>query len=302
MNETLSGEALSGETLHGKTLFITGATRGIGLAIALRAARDGANVVIAGRSIEHNPKLPGTIFTAAAEVEQAGGVALPLRVDLRDEPQVRAALAEAAKRFGGVDIVVNNAASMTLADTHHIDMARFDMMHQVNLRGAFMVSKFALPLLEASSNPHILMISPPLDLRDKFFAAHTAFSLSKFGMSMMALGLAAEFRSKGVAVNALWPRTFISTPGIPHLPQGQDNLRISRKPEIMADAAHVILTQAAKDYTGKFLIDETVLAEHGETDFEKYAIDDNEPVASGFLYGPPRPAQARSPKLVAAEV
>ena len=302
MNETLSGEALSGETLHGKTLFITGATRGIGLAIALRAARDGANVVIAGRSIEHNPKLPGTIFTAAAEVEQAGGVALPLRVDLRDEPQVRAALAEAAKRFGGVDIVVNNAASMTLADTHHIDMARFDMMHQVNLRGAFMVSKFALPLLEASSNPHILMISPPLDLRDKFFAAHTAFSLSKFGMSMMALGLAAEFRSKGVAVNALWPRTFISTPGIPHLPQGQDNLRISRKPEIMADAAHVILTQAAKDHTGKFLIDETVLAEHGETDFEKYAIDDNEPVASGFLYGPPRPAQARSPKLVAAEV
>ncbi len=302
MNETLSGETLSGETLHGKTLFITGATRGIGLAIALRAARDGANVVIAGRSIEHNPKLPGTIFTAAAEVEQAGGVALPLRVDLRDEPQVRAALAEAAKRFGGVDIVVNNAASMTLADTHHIDMARFDMMHQVNLRGAFMVSKFALPLFEASSNPHILMISPPLDLRDKFFAAHTAFSLSKFGMSMMALGLAAELRSKGVAVNALWPRTFISTPGIPHVPQGQDNLRISRKPEIMADAAHVILTQAAKDHTGKFLIDETVLAEHGETDFEKYAIDDNEPVASGFLSGPPRPAQARSPKLVAAEV
>ena len=302
MNENLSGETLSGETLHGKTLFITGATRGIGLAIALRAARDGANVVIAGRSIEHNPKLPGTIFTAAAEVEQAGGVALPLRVDLRDEPQVRAALAEAAKRFGGIDIVVNNAASMTLADTHHIDMARFDMMHQVNVRGAFMVSKFALPLLEASSNPQILMISPPLDLRDKFFAAHTAFSLSKFGMSMMALGLAAELRSKGVAVNALWPRTFISTPGIPHVPQGQDNLRISRKPEIMADAAHVILTQAAKDHTGKFLIDQTVLAEHGETAFEKYAIDDNEPLASGFLYGPPRPAPARSPKPVAAEV
>jgi len=302
MNETLSGETLSGETLHGKTLFITGATRGIGLAIALRAARDGANVVIAGRSIEHNPKLPGTIFTAAAEVEQAGGVALPLRVDLRDEPPVRAALAEAAKRFGGVDIVVNNAASMTLADTHQIDMARFDMMHQVNVRGAFMVSKFALPLLEASSNPHILMISPPLDLREKLFAAHTAFSLSKFGMSMMALGLAAELRSKGVAVNALWPRTFISTPGIPHVPQGQDNLRISRKPEIMADAAHVILTQAAKDYTGKFLIDETVLAEQGETAFEKYAIDDNEPLASGFLHGPPRAASARLAKPVVAAV
>jgi citronellol/citronellal dehydrogenase len=165
-----------------------------------------------------------------------------------------------------------------------------------------MVSKFALPLLEASANPHILMISPPLDLRETFFAAHTAFSLSKFGMSMMALGLAAELRSKGVAVNALWPRTFISTPGIPHVPQGQDNLRISRKPEIMADAAHVILTQEAQAYTGKFLIDETVLTEHGETDFEKYAIDDNEPMASGFLYGPPRAASARLAKPVAAAV
>ena len=302
MNETLSGEALDGKSLHGKTLFITGATRGIGLAIALRAARDGANVVIAGRSIEHNPRLPGTIFTAAAEIEEAGGVGLPLRVDLRDEQQVRAAMAEAAKRFGGIDIVVNNAAAMTLADTRHVDMARFDMMHHVNVRGAFMVSKFALPFLERAANPHILMIAPPLDLRETFFAAHTAFSLSKFGMSMMALGLAAELRAKGVAVNALWPRTFISTPGIPHVPQGQDNLRISRKPEIMADAAHVILTQEAQAYTGKFLIDETVLTEHGETDFEKYAIDDNEPVASGFLHGPSRAAPARLAKPVVAAV
>ena len=297
MNETLSGE-----TLNGKTLFITGATRGIGLAIALRAARDGANVVVAGRSIEHNPRLPGTIFTAAAEIEEAGGVALPLRVDLRDEQQVRAALAEAAKRFGGIDIVVNNAASMTLADTRHLDMARFDMMHQVNVRGAFMVSKFALPFLERAPNPHILMISPPLDLREKFFAAHTAFSMSKFALSMMVMGLAAELHSKGVAVNALWPRTFISTPGIPHLPEGHDNLRISRNPEIMADAAHVILTQEAKSHTGKFLIDEAVLTEHGESEFEKYAIDENEPVASGFLHGPPRSAPARLAKPVAAEV
>jgi citronellol/citronellal dehydrogenase len=302
MNETLSGETLNGKTLQGKTLFITGATRGIGLAIALRAARDGANVIIAGRSIEHNPRLPGTIFTAAAEIEEAGGVALPLRVDLRDEQQVRAAIAEAAKRFGGIDIVVNNAASMTLADTRHVDMARFDMMHQVNVRGAFMVSKFALPFLERAPNPHVLMIAPPLDLRETFFAAHTAFSMSKFAMSMMALGLAAELRSKGVAVNALWPRTFISTPGIPHLPQGQDNLRASRNPDIMADAAHVILTQDAKAYTGKFLIDETVLTEQGETDFGKYAIDDNEPLASGFLYGPPRAASARLAKPVAAAV
>ena len=295
-------ETLNGETLSGKTLFITGAARGIGLAIALRAARDGANVVIAGRSIEHNPRLPGTIFTAAAEIEEAGGVALPLRVDLRDEQQVRAALAEAAKRFGGVDIVVNNAASMTLADTRHVDMARFDMMHQVNVRGAFMVSKFALPFLERAPNPHILMIAPPLDLREKFFAAHTAFSISKFALSMMAMGLAAELRSKGVAVNALWPRTFISTPGMPRWPEGQDNLRASRKPDIMADAAHVILTQKAQSYTAKFLIDETVLTEHGETAFEKYAIDENEPVASGFLHGPLRSAPARLAKPVAAEV
>ena len=302
MNETLSGEALDGKSLHGKTLFITGATRGIGLAIALRAARDGANVVIAGRSIEHNPRLPGTIFTAAAEIEEAGGVGLPLRVDLRDEQQVRAAMAEAAKRFGGVDIVVNNAASMTLADTRHVDMARFDMMHQVNVRGAFMVSKFALPFLERAPNPHILMIAPPLDLREKFFAAHTAFSMSKFAMSMMAMGLAAELRSKGVAVNALWPRTFISTPGIPHLPEGQDNLRASRKPEIMADAAHVILTHEAQGYTGKFLIDDIVLAESGETDFEKYAFDDSVPLAGGFLYGPARAAPARLAKPVPAEV
>jgi citronellol/citronellal dehydrogenase len=283
MNETVSGETLSGETLHGKTLFITGATRGIGLAIALRAARDGANVVIAGRSIEHNPRLPGTIFTAAAEIEEAGGVALPLRVDLRDEQQVRAALAEAAKRFGGIDIVVNNAASMTLADTRHVDMARFDMMHQVNVRGAFMVSKFALPFLERAPNPHILMISPPLDLREKFFAAHTAFSMSKFGMSMMALGLTAELRSKGVAVNTLWPRTLISTSGVPNLPEGQDNLRASRKPDIMADAAHLILTQEAQSFTGRFLVDELILAEHGETDFERYAIDEDVAPAVGFL-------------------
>ena len=294
MNETLSGE-----TLKGKTLFITGATRGIGLAIAVRAARDGANVVVAGRSIEHNPKLPGTIFTAAAEIEDAGGVALPLRVDLRDEQQVRAALAETAKRFGGVDIVVNNAASMSLVDTRHIDMPRFDMMHQVNVRGAFMVSKFALPFLERAPNPHIQMISPPLDLREKFFAAHTAFSMSKFAMSMMALGLAAELRAKGVAVNALWPSTFISTPGIPKLPNGQDNLLASRKPEIMADAAHVILTQKAQSYTAKFLIDETVLTEQGESDFEQYVIEDGEPLASGFLHGP---ARSTSPARLATPV
>jgi citronellol/citronellal dehydrogenase len=292
MNETLSDETPSGATLKGKTLFITGATRGLGLAIALRAARDGANVVVAARSVEHNPKLPGTIFTAAAEIEEAGGVALPLRVDLRDEAQVRAALAETAKRFGGVDIVVNNAAAMALADTRHIDMARFDMMHQVNVRGAFMVSKFALPFLERAPNPHILMIAPPLDLREKFFAAHTAFSMSKFGMSMMALGLAGELRSKAVAVNTLWPRTLISTSGVPHLPEGQDNLRASRKPQIMADAAHLILTQEAQSYTARFLVDELLLAEHGETDFAQYAIDEDVPPAVGFL------TTARAPRPI----
>ena len=289
MSETLDGEALSGDSLSGKTLFITGATRGIGLAIALRAARDGANVVIAARSIEHNPKLPGTIFTAAAEIEEAGGVALPLRVDLRDESQVRAALAETAKRFGGIDIVVNNAAAMALADTRHIDMARFDMMHQVNVRGAFMASKFALPFLERAPNPHILMIAPPLDLREKFFAAHTAFSMSKFGMSMMALGLTAELRSKGVAVNTLWPRSFIATSGVPNLPEGHDNLLCARKPEIMADAAWLVLTQEAQSFTGRFLIDESFLVENGETEFEKYNTDEEAPPASGFLATAPRP-------------
>ena len=292
MSGTVGDETLGGETLSGKTLFITGAARGIGLAIALRAARDGANVVIAARSVEHNPKLPGTIFTAASEIEEAGGVALPLRVDLRDEAQVRAALAETAKRFGGVDIVINNAAAMTLADTRHIDMARFDMMHQVNVRGAFMVSKFALPFLERAPNPHILMIAPPLDLRETFFAAHTAFSMSKFGMSMMALGLTAELRAKGVAVNTLWPRTFISTHAVPHLPEGQDNLRASRKPDIMADAAHLILTKAAQSFTGRFLVDELILAEHGETDFARYAIDEEVAPAVGFL------STARAPRIV----
>ena len=292
MSETVGDETPSGESLSGKTLFITGASRGIGLAIALRAARDGAKVVIAARSIEHNPKLPGTIFTAAAEIEEAGGVALPLRVDLRDEAQVRAALAETAKRFGGIDIVVNNAAAMALADTRHIDMARFDMMHQVNVRGAFMVSKFALPFLERAPNPHILMIAPPLDLRETFFAAHTAFSLSKFGMSMMALGLTGELRAKGVAVNTLWPRTFISTHAVPNLPEGQDNLRASRKPDIMADAAHLILTQEAKSFTGRFLVDELILAEHGETDFDKYAMDEDVPPAVGFL------SNVRAPRIV----
>ncbi len=290
MSETESGEPAV-ETLSGKTIFVTGASRGIGLAIALRAAQDGANVVIAARSIEHNPRLPGTIFTAAAEVEAAGGVALPLRVDLRDEAQVRAALAETAKRFGGIDIVVNNAAAMALADTRHIDMARFDMMHQVNVRGAFMVSKFALPFLERAPNPHILMIAPPLDLREKFFAAHAAFTLSKFGMSLMAMGLTAELRSKGVAVNTLWPRSLISTSGMPDIPEGHDNLRGARKPEIMADAAHLILTKPAS-FTGRFLIDELVLAEHGETDFARYAIDEDTPPSLGFLSTSraPRPA------------
>ena len=292
MSETVGDETPSGDSLSGKTLFITGASRGIGLAVALRAARDGANVVIAGRSIEHNPRLPGTIFTAAAEIEEAGGVGLPLRVDLRGEQQVRAALAEAAKRFGGVDIVVNNAAAMTLADTRHVDMARFDMMHQVNVRGAFMVSKFALPFLERAPNPHILMIAPPLDLRETFFAAHTAFSLSKFGMSMMALGLTAELRAKGVAVNTLWPRSFISTSSVPNLPEGQDNLRASRKPDIMADAAHLILTRESKSFTGRFLVDELLLAEHGETDFAQYAIDEEVAPAVGFL------STARVPRIV----
>ena len=227
-------------TLKGKTLFITGASRGIGLAIGLRAARDGANVAIAAKTAEANPKLPGTIYTAAKEIEAAGGRALPLVVDVRDEAAVRGALDETARHFGGIDIVVNNASAISLTDSQSTEMKRFDLMHQINTRGTFMVSKFAAPYLFKAENPHILMLSPPLDMKEKWFARHTAYTMAKFGMSLVVLGLAGEFRSKGVAVNALWPRTTIATAAVKNLLGGDALMRASRTPEILADAAHLI--------------------------------------------------------------
>ena len=260
-------------TLEGKTLFITGASRGIGLAIALRAARDGANIAIAAKTSEPHPKLPGTIFTAAEDIEKAGGKALPLTVDVRDEDAVKAGIDETAEKFGGIDIVVNNASAIQLTPTPQTDMKRFDLMHQVNARGTFMVTKHALPWLEKSGNPHVLMLSPPLDMKEYWFAGHVAYSMAKYGMSMCVLGFAGEFRAKGIAVNALWPRTTIATAAVANIVGGEGMMRASRTPDIMADASHAILTRPSREFTGNFCIDDTILAEEGVTDFEPYRVD-----------------------------
>ena len=260
------------DTLSGKTLFITGASRGIGLAIGLRCARDGANVAIAAKTAEPNPKLPGTIYSAAEEIEKAGGKALPLAVDVRDEGQVREALERTAATFGGLDIVVNNASALSLTDLQATDMKRFDLMHQINARGTFMVSKFAVPYLEKAANPHILMLSPPLDLKEKWFAPNTAYSMAKYGMSLVVLGLAGELRGKRIAVNALWPRTTIATSAIKKF-RGDAVMRASRTPDILADAAHMIFLKDVKTFTGNFLIDDTFLFANGVRDFDRYRVD-----------------------------
>jgi citronellol/citronellal dehydrogenase len=270
-------------SLKGKTLFITGASRGIGLAIALRAARDGANIAIAAKTDQPHPKLPGTIHTAAAEVAKAGGKALPLTVDVRDEGQVKAGLARTADTFGGIDIVVNNASAVQVTDVEHTDMKRYDLMNGVNARGTFMVSKFAIPYLEKAANPHILMNSPPLDMKEKWFAPHTAYSMAKFGMSMVVLGLAGELRPKGIAVNALWPRATIATSAIQNLLGGDQVMRMSRKPEIMADAAYAIFNKKAAGFTGHFLIDDSFLYGEGVRDFEPYRVDPAQPLAEVFF-------------------
>jgi citronellol/citronellal dehydrogenase len=271
------------QPLAGKTLFITGASRGIGLAIALRAARDGANIAIAAKTAQPHPKLSGTIYTAAAEIERAGGKALPLVVDVRDDAAVRQALEATAQTFGGVDIVVNNASAIQLTPVADTDMKRFDLMHQINARGSFLVSKYALPYLERAANPHILMISPPLDMKEKWFAPHTAYSMAKFGMSLVVLGLAGELRDKGIAVNALWPRSIIATAAIKNLLGGEERMRKARKPEIVADAAYEIFITASRALTGRFLIDDTFLAERGVRDFERYRVDDAQVLARDFF-------------------
>jgi len=258
--------------LKGRTVFITGASRGIGLAIAVRAARAGANIVIAAKSAQEHPRLPGTIFTAAAQVQEAGGQALALAVDVRDEEQVGAAVEQAVARFGGIDVLVNNASAISLTDTAHTPMKRFDLMHQVNARGTFLCAKLCQPHLARAANPHILTISPPLNLSERWFAPHLAYSLSKYGMSLCVLGLAGELRSQGIAVNALWPRTIIATAALQVAMAGvaEEQRRLARSPQIMADAACVILTRPSRDFTGQFCIDEEVLRSVGETDFSRY--------------------------------
>ena len=268
-------------SLKGKTLFITGGSRGIGLAIGLRAAADGANVAIAAKTVEPHPKLEGTIKTAAAEIAKVGGRALPLMVDVRDEASVAAAIEETARTFGGIDIVVNNASAIQLTPVAQTDMKRFDLMHQVNARGSFMVSKYALPYLMRAENPHILMLSPPLDMKEKWFAPYTAYSMAKFGMSLVVLGLAGETRGK-IAVNALWPRTTIATAAIKNLLGGDTMMRMSRKPEILADAAYAVFHKP-KDFTGRFLIDDTFLAAEGVTNFDQYRADPSQPLQIDFF-------------------
>src|SRR5262245_6813685 len=270
-------------TLKGRTLFITGASRGIGLAIALRAARDGANVVVAAKTDKPHPKLPGTIFTAADEITKAGGNALPLAVDARDEAQVKDAIDRAVATFGGLDIAVNNASAVQRTPVIDTDMRRFDLMHQINTRGTFMVSKYAIPHLEKAHNPHILMNSPPLDMQEKWFSGSTGYSIAKYGMSLVVLGLAGELRDKGIAVNALWPRTTIAIAAIKNLLGGERVMRMSRTPEIMADAAYLVFQKPSRSFTGNFLIDDTFLAAEGVTDFEKYRVDAREPLASTFF-------------------
>jgi citronellol/citronellal dehydrogenase len=269
-------------SLNGKTLFITGGSRGIGLAIGLRAAAEGANVAIAAKTATPHPKLPGTIHTAAAEIEQAGGKALPLVVDVRDEDSVKRAIDQTAAAFGGIDIVVNNASAIQLAPVAQTDMRRFDLMHQVNARGTFMASKYALPHLEIAANPHILMLSPPLDMAEKWFAGHTAYAMAKFGMSLVVLGLAGELRGK-VAVNALWPRTIIATSAVKNLLGGDAIMSRSRTPEIVADAAVAIFRKPAQTFSGNFLIDDTFLADEGVTNFDRYRADPTQPLQVDFF-------------------
>ncbi|MDQ3269384.1 MAG: NAD(P)-dependent oxidoreductase [Pseudomonadota bacterium] len=263
-------------SLSGKTLFITGASRGIGRAIALRAARDGANIAIASKSSVANPRLPGTIHSVAAEVEAAGGQALAIKCDIRDEEQVRAAVAATVDTFGGVDIVVNNASAIWLRGTLDTPMKRFDLMHGVNARGSFVCAQACLPWLLQAPNPHILTLAPPPNLDPKWWAPHTAYTLAKMGMSFVTLGLAAEFGPQGVAVNALWPRTIIATDAL-NMIDGVDSRRC-RTPEIVADAAHAILVQPSAQLSGRFLIDDEVLHASGVTDFGRYAVDQTQPL------------------------
>jgi citronellol/citronellal dehydrogenase len=279
-------------SLAGKTLFVTGASRGIGLAIALRAARDGANVAIAAKTAEPHKHLPGTIYTAGQEIEDAGGQALPLIVDVRDEANVLEAVEKTVAAFGGIDICVNNASAIQLTGTEATDMKRYDLMHQINARGTFLTSKACIPQLRRASNPHVLMLSPPLDMSPRWFGTHVAYTMAKFGMSMCVLGMAEEFKADGIAFNALWPRTGIATAAIQFALGGDDGMRQCRTVEIMADAAHAIFEKPAREFSGNFLIDDSFLYAEGVRDFEKYRVDPTRPLMPDFFVpadNPPPP-------------
>jgi citronellol/citronellal dehydrogenase len=270
-------------SLEGKTLFISGASRGIGLAIALRAARDGANVAVAAKTAEPHPKLPGTIYTAAEDIEKAGGKALPIVCDIRFEEQVQAAVDQTAAKFGGIDICVNNASAISLTGTMQTDMKRYDLMNGINARGTYLVSRTCIPYLKKAANPHVLNLSPPLDMNPKWFAGHTAYSMAKYGMSMCVLGMAAEFADEGIAFNALWPRTGVATAAIRNALAGDEGMKHCRTPEILADAAYMIFNKKAKDFTGNFLIDDTFLAANGVTDFDQYRVDPTKDLMPDFF-------------------
>jgi citronellol/citronellal dehydrogenase len=285
-------------SLAGKTLFITGASRGIGLAIGLRAARDGANIVIAAKTAEPHKKLPGTIYSAAEEVEQAGGKALPVVVDVREPESVKAAVDAAVERFGGIDICVNNASAIQLTGTLATDFRRYDLMNQVNARGTFVTTRTCLPHLLKASNPHVLMLSPPLDMSPRWFAGHVAYTMAKYGMSMCVLGMAEEFRDQGVAFNALWPRTGIATAAIEFALAGGEGMRHCRTTDIISDAAYAIFNKPARECSGNFFMDDVLLYAEGERDFDKYRVDptkslmpdffvpENTPLPPGVSLGP----------------
>jgi citronellol/citronellal dehydrogenase len=285
-------------SLAGKTLFITGASRGIGLAIALRAARDGANIVVAAKTAEPHKHLPGTIYSAAEEIEAAGGKALPLVVDVREEASVMEAVERAVARFGGIDICVNNASAINLTGTQATDMKRYDLMHQINLRGTFLTTKACIPHLKKAANPHVLALSPPLDMSRKWFQNHVAYSIAKYGMTMVMHGMAGEFAEDGIAFNALWPRTGIATAAIRFALAGDEGMAMCRTVDIMADAAHAIFCKNAREFTGQFVIDDNFLYGEGVRDFDKYRVDPTKPLIQDFFVPddiPPPPGVSLAP-------
>jgi citronellol/citronellal dehydrogenase len=274
-------------SLAGKTIFMSGGSRGIGLAIAVRAAADGANVALIAKTAEPHPKLEGTIYTAAETIEEAGGQALPILGDIRDDDQVASAVAQAVDRFGGIDVCVNNASAISLVGTEALELKRYDLMQNINTRGTFSVSRACIPHLKGAANPHVLTLSPPLDLQPKWFKDHVGYTISKYGMSMCTLGMAEEFRDDGIAFNSLWPRTIIATAAVQNLLGGDAAMKSSRKPEIVADAAHAILTRPSREATGNFFLAEDVLAEEGITDLSgySYSAGDAELIPDLFVDG-----------------